>query len=86
MQNIKFDFTGKNAVVTGGAAGIGFQITQQFLQAGAQVSIWDYSDQALAAAKTELGKFSSQVHFAKVDVSNRESCAQAAPLDTGGGR
>lgn len=77
MNNIKFDFTKKNIVVTGGAAGIGFKITSAFLQAGAQVSIWDYSSESLAVAQKELADFSSQLHVAQVDVTNRESIAQA---------
>lgn len=78
MTNINFNFKDKVAIVTGGASGIGFQITKSFLSAGANVSLWDYSDNALAQAKAELGAFTSQLHFAKVDVGNRESCLQAA--------
>lgn len=77
MTNLTFEFKNKNIVVTGGAQGIGFTIVQKFLQAGAQVSIWDYSDQALQNAKVELGAFSAQLHMAKVDVGNRGSVAEA---------
>lgn len=78
MKNINFNFQNKNAVVTGGASGIGFQITQSFLEAGGNVSIWDYSEQALQNAKAELSKYGSQVHVAQVDVTNRDSIAKAA--------
>ncbi len=78
MKNISFNFQNKNAVVTGGAAGIGFQITHNFLAAGGNVSIWDYSEQALQTAKTEFAKYGSQVHIAQVDVTNRDSVAKAA--------
>jgi 3-oxoacyl-[acyl-carrier protein] reductase len=78
MTNVNFNFKGKAAIITGGASGIGFQITKSFLTAGANVSVWDYSDSALAHAKAEFGPFASQLHFVKVDVGNRESCAQAA--------
>jgi 3-oxoacyl-[acyl-carrier protein] reductase len=77
MKNITFHFKEKVAVVTGGASGIGFEITKSFLAAGANVSIWDYSEEALAHAKSELASYSAQLHLAKVDVTNRESCAQA---------
>ncbi len=77
MANLNFDFKNKNAVITGGAQGIGLQIVHQFLQAGAQVSIWDYSEQALAVAESELSSFKDQVHFAKVDVTSKDSCSQA---------
>lgn len=76
-SNVNFSFNGKNAIITGGAQGIGFQIALQFLTAGANVSLWDYSGDALEKAKAELAKFSSQLHTAQVDVTNRESCQKA---------
>lgn len=76
--NTVFKFEDKKVVVTGGAQGIGFQITHDFLKAGAAVSIWDYSQEALDTAKRELGSFASRLHTVRVDVTNRESCAQAA--------
>jgi 3-oxoacyl-[acyl-carrier protein] reductase len=77
MNNMNFSFTGKNAIITGGAQGIGFQIALQFLTAGAKVSIWDYSGEALEKAKAELGQFAANLHTAQVDITNRESCQKA---------
>jgi 3-oxoacyl-[acyl-carrier protein] reductase len=77
MTNMNFNFKDKVAVVTGGAAGIGFQITKQFLDAGAKVVVWDYSQDALSRAQTELGKYSSQVAMVACDVTNRASVQQA---------
>jgi 3-oxoacyl-[acyl-carrier protein] reductase len=37
----KIDLTGRNAVVTGGAQGIGRAIVERFLESGAVVAIWD---------------------------------------------
>jgi 3-oxoacyl-[acyl-carrier protein] reductase len=37
----KIDLSGRNAVVTGGAQGIGRAITERFLESGAAVAIWD---------------------------------------------
>lgn len=76
MANIQYSFKGKNVVVTGGAQGIGFEISRQFLMAGAQVSIWDFSQQALDNAKKELSTWASQLHTAQVDVTRREGLAQ----------
>lgn len=78
MSNLNFQFQGKTAVVTGGAQGIGLQITRQFLQAGAQVVIWDYSPEALAKAKAELSSFGNKVVTSQVDVTKRDSVASAA--------
>jgi len=43
----KIDLAGRNAVVTGGAQGIGRAIVERFLDSGAAVAIWD-RDVALA--------------------------------------
>lgn len=77
MSEIQFHFKDKSVVVTGGAQGIGQQIALQFLQAGAKVSIWDYSEQALSQMKSEWASFGDRVHFAKVDVTSKDSCLQA---------
>jgi len=77
MSDLKFDFTGKLAVVTGGAQGIGFMITRQYLEAGAHVSIWDYSEQALVSAKAELSSFGDKVQTIQVDVTKRDSVTSA---------
>ena len=78
MSNINYNFKNKNAVVTGGASGIGFQITKSFLEAGGNVSVWDYSEQALQTAKAEFGNYAAQIHFAQVNVGDRDSVAKAA--------
>ncbi len=83
MQNLNFNFNGKMAIVTGGAAGIGFKLTTSFLEAGAKVVVWDYSQDALNAAQKELSKFASQVTFQQVDVTQRasvETAVKALPM------
>lgn len=75
---INFKFINKNAVVTGGAAGIGLEISLSFLAAGGNVSVWDYSEKALEAAKSELSKYGSQVQYVQVDITNRDSVSKAA--------
>lgn len=86
MNNTQFQFNGLQTIVTGGAQGIGFEITRQFLAAGAKVSVWDYSTEALKACESELKSYSSLLQTVQVDVTNRESCAKAmatlpGPLD-----
>ena len=70
----KYDFSGKHAVITGGAAGIGEACTARLLEGGAKVSIWDRDDAALLAA---VAKFGSHVHGVKVDVSDANSVEAA---------
>jgi 3-oxoacyl-[acyl-carrier protein] reductase len=78
MKNINWNFQDKNVVVTGGAQGIGFEITKSFLTAGAKVAVWDYSTEAMEQAKKELSSFGDKVQFVQVDVSRKESCEKAA--------
>ena len=72
----KIDLQGKNAVVTGGARGIGFAIVQRLLASGARCSLWDIDGVALeAAAKSLAGQ--GEVHTAAVDLTNPDSVAGA---------
>jgi 3-oxoacyl-[acyl-carrier protein] reductase len=77
MGNVKFDFSNKNFVVTGGGQGIGFEITKMFLESGANVTVWDYSEQALKQLESELNAYSSRLNTTKVDVGDRKSCESA---------
>lgn len=77
MSNTQFDFKNLQAVVTGGAQGIGFEITRQFLVAGANVSVWDYSAEALKTCASELSKYAAQLQTVQVDVTNRDSVSKA---------
>jgi 3-oxoacyl-[acyl-carrier protein] reductase len=78
MSDLNLKFTEKMVIVTGGAQGIGFEITRSFLQAGASVCIWDYSTAALATAKAELSMYADKLQTAQVDVTNRDSVSAAA--------
>lgn len=78
MKNITFNFANRHALITGGGQGIGFEISKGFLQAGAKVTIWDYSKDALNMAEKELAQFAQQVHFAQVNVADWQSCSDAS--------
>ncbi|MBY0469542.1 3-oxoacyl-ACP reductase FabG [bacterium] len=78
MSQLRFDFSTRTAVITGGAQGIGFQIAKSFLDAGARVSIWDYSPGALDVCRSELSSYGDRVHYAAVDVSKFDACQVAS--------
>ena len=69
-----YDFSGKHAVVTGGAAGIGEACAARLLAGGAKVSIWDRDAAALKTAQARLG---ANVNPVQVDVSDEQSVHQA---------
>src|SRR4051812_26632942 len=79
-MSIQFSFVNRGVVVTGGAQGIGLRISRDFLAAGARVSIWDYSEEALKKAEAELASVAKPgfMDFARVDVSDSASCRAAA--------
>ncbi len=67
---IKFDLNNRVAVVTGGAQGFGLAITERFIEAGANVVIWDIDENAAkdAVDKVKSKNLSHQI----VDVTNFE--------------
>ncbi len=68
------DLSGRHAVVTGGAQGIGFAIASRLLASGASVSLWDRDAEVLQAAVAKLeGKASAEA----VDVTDAEAVARA---------
>jgi len=67
MSN-KIDLSGRFAVVTGGAQGIGRAIVERFLESGAAVAIWD-RDRALAKKTTGELKAHNRIATVTVDVT-----------------
>jgi 3-oxoacyl-[acyl-carrier protein] reductase len=55
----KLDFAGRNAIVTGGAQGIGLAIVQRLLASGARVRIWDRDSKLLGETVARLGASAS---------------------------
>jgi 3-oxoacyl-[acyl-carrier protein] reductase len=63
----QLDMKGRNAIVTGGAAGIGLAIAQRLAASGARLSLWDRDEKALAGSARALG---AKTHTVRVDVSD----------------
>jgi NAD(P)-dependent dehydrogenase (short-subunit alcohol dehydrogenase family) len=82
----EFSLTGKTALITGGASGIGYGIALEFVKAGANIVITDLSQEKLEVAKKQLG---DNVFFFVNDVSARDETSglikhienNIAPLD-----
>ena len=72
--NQMFDLSGKTALVTGGAAGIGNEIVRTFLQKGVKVALLDRLDTIDQVAKN-LG--SDNAIGIQVDVTNKKQVDQA---------
>src|SRR5512134_1280782 len=71
----KLDFSGRRAVVTGGASGIGLAVCRRLQQGGARVSVWDVDAAALAKAKASLV---AEADTRAIDVTRWEAVAEAA--------
>jgi 2-hydroxycyclohexanecarboxyl-CoA dehydrogenase len=62
---------GKNAVVTGGASGIGLATSQRLARDGAGVAIWDVNEADAQRAAAELVSKGARAIACRVDVSQR---------------
>jgi len=72
----KIDLSGRNAVVTGGAQGIGRAIVERFLESGASVAIWDRDIELAKKTALELHKGGRLMSFA-ADVTNYSDVERA---------
>ena len=70
----QLDFNGRQAVVTGGATGLGYAIAQRLLHSGGSVSLWDRDETGARAAAQSLG---AKASYVLVDVASQESVQEA---------
>ena len=71
----QLDFKNRTAVVTGGAAGIGYAIAQRLAASGARVALWDRDADALARSQAALG---AGTVVQALDVADADAVARAA--------
>ena len=73
----QIDLKGRNAVVTGGAQGIGYAVAERLLASGARVALWD-RDQALAEKAAASLSQNGSVIAVNVDQSKPAQVEAAA--------
>lgn len=71
-----FSLAGKNAIVTGGALGIGFGICKWLANSGANVLVADMNEEAAMAAARKLSEGSSKAVAFKADVTQTDAGEQ----------
>ncbi|WP_026075700.1 SDR family NAD(P)-dependent oxidoreductase [Noviherbaspirillum massiliense] len=84
-EHARYDFSGRHALITGGAAGIGLAIAKRLAEGGASVSLWDRDTAALEQARNAFGP--KPPHVIAVDVADPAAVAAAcdASLRVSGG-
>lgn len=73
MQTNAIDLSGRVAVVTGGAQGIGLTVGRRLIASGAKLAVWDVSQENMEKARSELGA----VHMETVDIASYPSVEAA---------
>src|SRR3974390_3133555 len=76
MRNNTLDFTGKVALVTGAASGIGLAAAQAFAEAAAYVVLADFKEDNVKAEAEKLAAAGHKVLALRCDVSNEAEVAQ----------
>ena len=75
-----FDLSGKVAVVTGGAVGIGKAIAKRFVEAGAKVVVTDIDQAAVTGAASELDPSGKRVLPLTTDAGSPEDANRVVAL------
>ena len=70
----QLDFSGRHAVITGGAGGLGVVFAQRLIASGGSVTLWDRDEAATQKAAAALG---AKAQGVAVDVTRQESVAAA---------
>jgi 3-oxoacyl-[acyl-carrier protein] reductase len=66
-------FAGRNAIITGGASGLGLSVAQRIVAEGGAVALWDVNAEMLERAQAEIGA----AHIVVLDVSDNQAVERA---------
>ncbi|MDF1657256.1 MAG: SDR family NAD(P)-dependent oxidoreductase [Verrucomicrobiales bacterium] len=69
--------TGKTAIITGGASGIGLAISSHFAESGASVAILDFDEASGKSAAKDIESKGGDAYAVKCDVADNSSIASA---------
>jgi 2-dehydro-3-deoxy-L-rhamnonate dehydrogenase (NAD+) len=72
----ELDLSGRTAIVTGGAKGIGYAAAERLLKSGARVSLWDLDKARLAQVEPTLSRL-GDIRSVALDVSDESAVAAA---------
>jgi NAD(P)-dependent dehydrogenase (short-subunit alcohol dehydrogenase family) len=87
IRKTLFELTGKSAVVTGGASGIGEAISLLFAKQGARVSVLDVDEAAARQAAERIVREGGQADAQRCDVSSAaDTLAAMAAVEKAAGR
>ncbi len=75
------NLTGKNAIVTGGAMGIGLAISRRLAEAGANVLLADVNAGEVRKASAELNSIGYDTKFTECDVAEEKDVNDYRRLD-----
>ena len=85
---IKFDFSGRTAVITGGAQGIGRAVAERLLEGGAAVALWDRDQSLVEQTAQELASRGKVIALSAdvsaegdVDAAKAETVEALGPVD-----
>jgi len=70
-EGVHFGLSGRVAVITGGAQGIGEACARRLVRDGAAVALWDLADAPGEALATELRASGAQAQYLRCDVSKK---------------
>lgn len=73
---VTHDFSGRSAIITGGARGIGLAVAKRFADSGGSVSLWDADTAKLDEVKAAFPE--DRIHTSTVDMTDEHAVDRAA--------